>query len=346
MLNSDPGTPLKRGYRCGTKHPIEWVMISRSDPGGNVPRWVVERGTPGGILKDAEKFLTWLAGLSDEDLGLHIWGKEKQRVENEGLMSSALEAAGEAASSLAPVKLLQTAINGRIGPRGSSIPQPTPSERPSSDSISVRSFSTALQQQASESPPHSPPSTSTTCEELSSTESHSLSPSFSALATGLPLPNDGYNSANTLGTPTGVKTLSRLISQKSYLLSQLEKALAKNRRGEGGEEKLRAKYESDVGKAEERYKRAMERMCRRQEREAVKAKRKLEWEKEKRETRETKRTGPRVYHETVEAARIVVEKLTGENEMLMRENEELRAEVRGLLEAQSQSQSQSQSTEQ
>ena len=342
MLNSDPGTPLKSGHRSRTEHPIEWVMISRSDPGGNVPRWVVERGTPGSILKDAEKFLTWLAGLSDEDLGLHTLGKEKQQVENEGLMSSALEAAGEVASSLAPFKLLQNTINGRNNePTESSIPQSTPPERPSTDSVSVRSFSTALQQQASESPPHSPPSTSTTYEELSSTESHSLSPAFSALATGLPLPNDGYNSANALGTPTGVKTLSRLISQKSYLLSQLEKALAKNRRGEGGEERLRAKYESDVGKAEERYKRAMEGICRRQEREAVKAKRKLELEKEKRETRKTKRTGPRIYHETVEAARIVVEKLTGENEMLMRENEELRAKVRGLLEAQSQSQSQS-----
>ncbi|CAZ81959.1 unnamed protein product [Tuber melanosporum] len=29
--------------------PVEWIMISRSDPGGSVPRWMVERGTPGSI---------------------------------------------------------------------------------------------------------------------------------------------------------------------------------------------------------------------------------------------------------------------------------------------------------
>lgn len=41
---------------------VEWIMITRSDPGGSVPRWMVERGTPGGIIKDAERFLDWAAG--------------------------------------------------------------------------------------------------------------------------------------------------------------------------------------------------------------------------------------------------------------------------------------------
>lgn len=38
---------------------VEWVMITRSDPGGSVPRFMVERGTPGGIVADASKFLDW-----------------------------------------------------------------------------------------------------------------------------------------------------------------------------------------------------------------------------------------------------------------------------------------------
>ncbi|KAL7274317.1 hypothetical protein RUND412_002788 [Rhizina undulata] len=37
---------------------VEWIMITRSDPHG-VPRFIVERGTPGAIVKDAEKFLQW-----------------------------------------------------------------------------------------------------------------------------------------------------------------------------------------------------------------------------------------------------------------------------------------------
>ena len=40
-------------------NPVEWIMITRSDPGGNVPRFMVERGTPGGIVADASKFLDW-----------------------------------------------------------------------------------------------------------------------------------------------------------------------------------------------------------------------------------------------------------------------------------------------
>ncbi len=40
-------------------NPVEWVMITRSDPGGSVPRFMVERGTPGGIVADASKFLDW-----------------------------------------------------------------------------------------------------------------------------------------------------------------------------------------------------------------------------------------------------------------------------------------------
>lgn len=40
-------------------NPVEWVMVTRSDPGGSVPRFMVERGTPGGIVADASKFLEW-----------------------------------------------------------------------------------------------------------------------------------------------------------------------------------------------------------------------------------------------------------------------------------------------
>lgn len=41
------------------QNPVEWVMITRSDPGGSVPRFLVERGTPASIVEDACKFLDW-----------------------------------------------------------------------------------------------------------------------------------------------------------------------------------------------------------------------------------------------------------------------------------------------
>ncbi|KAK4697346.1 hypothetical protein P7C71_g735, partial [Lecanoromycetidae sp. Uapishka_2] len=41
------------------RNPVEWIMITRSDPGGSVPRFMVERGTPSSIVADASKFLDW-----------------------------------------------------------------------------------------------------------------------------------------------------------------------------------------------------------------------------------------------------------------------------------------------
>ncbi|QDS73949.1 hypothetical protein FKW77_008056 [Venturia effusa] len=40
-------------------NPVEWIMVTRSDPGGGIPRFMVERGTPASITTDAAKFLDW-----------------------------------------------------------------------------------------------------------------------------------------------------------------------------------------------------------------------------------------------------------------------------------------------
>lgn len=46
---------------------IEWLMVTRSDPGGSVPRFMIERGTPPGIAGDANKFVQWLSSKSIDD---------------------------------------------------------------------------------------------------------------------------------------------------------------------------------------------------------------------------------------------------------------------------------------
>jgi hypothetical protein len=47
-------------------NPVEWIMITRSDPGGGIPRFMVERGTPGSIVADAYKFLNWATQQDEE----------------------------------------------------------------------------------------------------------------------------------------------------------------------------------------------------------------------------------------------------------------------------------------
>ncbi|EME87917.1 uncharacterized protein MYCFIDRAFT_96822, partial [Pseudocercospora fijiensis CIRAD86] len=54
-------------------NPVEWVMITRSDPGGGIPRFLVERGTPETMLEDVHKFFNWACAQDhiphpDEDL--------------------------------------------------------------------------------------------------------------------------------------------------------------------------------------------------------------------------------------------------------------------------------------
>ncbi|KAH8692837.1 hypothetical protein BGW36DRAFT_302666 [Talaromyces proteolyticus] len=50
-------------------NPVEWIMITRSDPGGSVPKWMVERGTPKSITGDAVKFLNWASQPDVSDKG-------------------------------------------------------------------------------------------------------------------------------------------------------------------------------------------------------------------------------------------------------------------------------------
>jgi hypothetical protein len=46
-------------------NPVEWIMITRSDPGGGIPRFMVERGTPASITADAAKFVDWATGQDE-----------------------------------------------------------------------------------------------------------------------------------------------------------------------------------------------------------------------------------------------------------------------------------------
>ncbi|KAG6038090.1 hypothetical protein E4U41_004559 [Claviceps citrina] len=46
---------------------FEWLMITRSDPGGSVPRFLIEKGTPPGIIGDAGKFLDWVTATTAPD---------------------------------------------------------------------------------------------------------------------------------------------------------------------------------------------------------------------------------------------------------------------------------------
>lgn len=66
-----PTTPVLGGdpadHYDPEDNPVEWIMVTRSDPGGSVPRFMVERGTPSSICADAQKFLDWACQREDDD---------------------------------------------------------------------------------------------------------------------------------------------------------------------------------------------------------------------------------------------------------------------------------------
>ncbi|KAL2415631.1 hypothetical protein ABEF95_003757 [Exophiala dermatitidis] len=66
-----PGEPQKSKdageHYDPEQNPVEWIMVTRSDPGGSVPRWMVERGTPASICADAVKFLDWACQQDDDE---------------------------------------------------------------------------------------------------------------------------------------------------------------------------------------------------------------------------------------------------------------------------------------
>ncbi|TIA58075.1 hypothetical protein D6C77_05757 [Aureobasidium pullulans] len=46
-------------------NPVEWIMVTRSDPGGGIPRFMIERGTSAGICTDAVKMYDWACHRKD-----------------------------------------------------------------------------------------------------------------------------------------------------------------------------------------------------------------------------------------------------------------------------------------
>ncbi|OAA43123.1 START-like domain protein [Metarhizium rileyi] len=60
-------SPSRSSNDSQVSRAIEWLMVTRSDPGGSVPRFLIEKGTPPGIIGDAGKFLKWVSSTTLKD---------------------------------------------------------------------------------------------------------------------------------------------------------------------------------------------------------------------------------------------------------------------------------------
>ncbi|KAM0434452.1 hypothetical protein ACHAPT_003548 [Fusarium lateritium] len=269
---------------------VEWLMVTRSDPGGSVPRFLIEKGTPPGIVGDAGKFLKWVTakamqGFPDpnevvvepNETELPVLDKEKSAAAIPNIPTTNVDPVGEnpsqddmmpssnglygmlagaigAASSYLPTGLLKT------WGTGSDIASTDESEIPpieegphddESDTSSIRSFASALERSVTAE--NNPPE--------SITESQS------------------ETSRSNPPQTQGDKELKKLEQRRKKLdekVARLQERRESKLQGEKEKDaatlaKMREKHDREVAKQEEKYRREMRKLEEKREAEQRKA---------------------------------------------------------------------------
>ncbi|KAI9846065.1 MAG: hypothetical protein M1837_004321 [Sclerophora amabilis] len=325
-------------------NPVEWIMITRSDPGGSVPRWMVERGTPAGIVADAGKFLDWACAAEhphpdDED-------EPNQNVKHEQDSSEDLDSLRTNGHLVGLDSTADTANEKEV------VSPPKEDGVISNIAGAVTAGISAYAPNAvlDRLPGHQEetvPNKRVSTEPLSSPSTSSLG-SFATADSGNSDGNrgkvirndtmDSSSSQTTTASATNIKDIKdpheRELAKLRDAKARLDDNLAKARSADAKRASdLSAKEASTIAKAEERHARETAKQEERYRREVKKLDKKREKEARKAEARERKAA------ERVESARLTREKkelqskadaLAKEVEMLKKEREELKGLVGDL----------------
>ncbi|TVY37188.1 Reticulocyte-binding protein-like protein [Lachnellula subtilissima] len=318
-------------------NPIEWIMITRSDPGGSVPRFLIDRGTPGGIVADASKFLDWACAKgiqdleSDEDEGIekgrgdneepeqraykhehhHNHEKDLYNWQTNGHLAGIDEVATPTEEkNLSPEQTsadgngIYTKVVGAAGLAGGYIASHTPA-------IVSDHFPHASEE------PHGIKSSSPRHDSISSVSSVSSEGSFASALDRRATNETADGASLRMSVSTGLtahdKELQKLEEKKRKLDEKL--SLAHTAKEEEAIRKAQEKHEREVKKQEEKYKREVEKLERKKEKEAQKA------EEKKRKAAEK--------DDKIRMAR-EMEEVKAEVELLRKEKEILRNQVGDL----------------
>ena len=273
----------------GMENPVEWIMITRSDPGGSVPRFMVERGTPAGIVSDASKFLNWACAKdiddfdSDDDIAsadgqnetvlkhhVHDHENDLHNFQTNGHLAGLEEEPPNSANLGSDQSQTKEATaNGEgyysmaVGAAGAA-------------SAFVASHTPAIISGKRPDPETTRPETLTSRRDsLSSMSSES---SFRSFASALETAEDdpfGELSPETRAETIKHKELQKLEEKKRKLDDKLRKARDKdgNKKSEDSVKedetvrKAEERHEREVKKQEEKYKRELEKLTRKKEKE-------------------------------------------------------------------------------
>jgi hypothetical protein len=275
-------------------NPVEWIMITRSDPGGSVPRFLIDRGTPGGIVSDASKFLNWACAKDLEDLESddenvgdedhkisHNHEKDLHNYQTNGHLAGIEEKPTPTDEIPDPVANHQNGQNGgglygmAVGLAGAA------SEYLTSHAPTIIS---------DQLPPHLTGQTNGNPARRGSVSSISSASSAASFASALEnYEGESFNDASSTKT-TNSTAQSRAVAQQDKELQKLEekkrkldeklnkvreKEISKKSEDTAKEEeairKVEEKHEKEVKRQEEKYKREVEKLEKKKEKEQQKA---------------------------------------------------------------------------
>lgn len=316
--------------------PVDWIQISRSSPGGSVPRWLVDRATPNGMVTDAKKFLVWCRESThlDDVLDGTVDATEEEPVGNRDSCKSASKRQSTQLAESAPILSEENAnsefspapgsntgsmIYGALGSVAVGMTSlahsaiPTSSYADYTPPATCPSDNETPSSTASHSPSQGEPKdgsetasirTFETCEshnaEIPISDPHSLAPSIKSTAS---TPNSNKSPEE--------RALAQFLKEKQRLEEKLQREGA--RRAEQ-DRKHTEKHLKTIEKQEKKYRRALEKANEKR----IKDEEKREREAHKKIEREEK--GRR--NEIEELKRVV--------EALTKENLELREKVEAL----------------
>ena len=197
-------------------NPVEWIMITRSDPGGGIPRFMVERSTPSSIVTDAGKFLDWACSKDDipgpeEDGEAQEAAQEKSRKSMESDRYSVSHANGYLAG-------VGTSIADRLDPATfARLPKDSDESQPGVISSlanalesGIASYAPDIVQQNLPNPLQRSQSHSSSSTEASSLNSFVSVEQFNTAEEGLP---SGYSAGPNIATPSSPSTKSLALYQ-------------------------------------------------------------------------------------------------------------------------------------
>ncbi|GAB7345024.1 hypothetical protein MBLNU457_3443t1 [Dothideomycetes sp. NU457] len=265
-------------------NPVEWIMVTRSDPGGGIPRFMVERGTPAGICSDVSKFLDWAASKNKDDIPDPNSEQEMQK-------------ASEKKKQESPAIQSGPATNGKVAqgpPRQEAVAQ-----QPASSGLvgqltgALDAYAPVVVSQAAHEyldPQQQPQPTVFAAPDTSDSDSDSDYESADDFAGG----NRGQQSTTSLNTTSSTtdsivksgshedKELQKLASQRRKLDRKLaekrqaeEERLKNHEQSDAGDvEKAKSKHDKEMTKAQEKYDKDISKLESKREKELEKARKK------------------------------------------------------------------------